>query len=161
MPTNDASASPSSGPISPQGPSVVDNPNDPVLAKPVGPAIVRIRVSSDRVLDFAVDPAAAHVEVDLTGERIDQLLAVSTDAQGLSMAAGAGVKILPRTTSRLTPDVQMQLAVAIHTIDLDRADQLEAVATQFNCLPLLVEEINALRDPGRLAHRTLQASGLF
>ena len=47
-------------------------------------------------------------------------------------------------------------ADAITTIDLERADALEAVATQFGVLAQVQEELDALRDPNRRDARVLQ-----
>jgi hypothetical protein len=83
------------------------------------------------------------------------------DAPEAPTAAPAEVKMLPRAVASLLPDVQVRFAQVVHTIDLDRADALEKICTELGCLPLLVEEINALRDPDRYAHRLQQASRSF
>lgn len=44
----------------------------------------------------------------------------------------------------------------IHGLDLDRADQLEAIATKYNCLPQVQTEINALRQADRREQRRQQ-----
>lgn len=53
------------------------------------------------------------------------------------------------------------MAAEVLAVDRQRADDLEAIANRYNALPLLTEEIEALRHPTRESHRSDQCNRDF
>jgi len=58
--------------------------------------------------------------------------------------------------ARFTRQQVMATAQAIVTLDRERADQLETIASAAGMLPQVQEELNALRDDNRLEQRVTQ-----